>query len=299
MRILLAGASGMIGTAVISALRARGDHVTLLVRRPPRGSSEIEWDPANGVVPPEALDGIDAVIGLSGSPIGKLPWTKSTRAEILNSRVKATRTLARAVRAAHDAGSGPAVYINASGVNAYGNSRPDDCLDELTPIPAEGGGFLCDVVRQWEAAAREAEGPGVRVAMLRTGMVTGRGGAFDKLELLARWGVAGPIDEGEGAWPWISLRDEVGAILYILDTDVSGPVNLVGPTPATSGEVMRAVARSVKRPYWLPAPPWAVKTALGSAAEELVLIDLLVLPDKLLESGYTFFTPTIEDALGV
>lgn len=298
MRILLAGASGMIGTAVISALRARGDQVTLLVRRPPRGPSEIQWDPASGTLAAGALEGIDAVIGLSGAPVGKLPWTRATRAEILNSRVSATHTLARAIRAAHEAGSGPGVYINASGVNAYGNSRPDDCLDESTPLPTDGGGFLCDVVRQWETAAREAEGPGVRVALLRTGIVTGRGGAFDRLDLLARCGVAGPIGGGEGAWPWISLRDEVGAILHILDSDVSGPVNLVGPTPATSGDVMRAVARSLKRPYWLPAPRWAVKAALGSAADELVLIDLLVLPDKLVESGYVFRDPTIQAALG-
>lgn len=274
MRILLAGASGMIGTALASALRERGDQVTVLVRRPARGPSEVRWNPAAGALAADALDGIDAVIGLSGAPVGRLPWTKARRAEILSSRVSASRTLARAVRAAHDAGSGPGVYINASGVNAYGNSRPGERLDEMAAVPTEGGGFLCEVVRQWEAAAREAEGPGVRVALLRTGIVTGRGGAFDKLELLARCGVAGPIGDGTAAWPWISLRDEVGAVLHILDHDVSGPINLVGPTSATSSDVMRAVARSVKRPYWLPAPSWALRAVLGPAAEDLVLIDL-------------------------
>lgn len=298
MRILLAGASGMIGTALISSLRVRGDQVVVLVRRPSGGPSEIEWDPESGVLDPAVLEGIDAVVGLSGAPVGKLPWTKSTREEILNSRVNATRTLARAIRAAREAGFGPSVFVNASGVNAYGNSRPDDCLDETTQVPPFGGGFLCDVVRQWEKAAKEAEVPGVRVALLRTGIVAGRGGAFDRLEMLARFGVAGRIGNGEGAWPWISLRDEVGAILHILDADdVSGPVNLVGPTPASSSDVMRAVAHHLKRPYWLPTPTWAVKAALGPAADDLVLIDLLVLPEKLQESGYVFRDQTIEDAV--
>ena len=297
MRILLAGASGMIGTALISALRVRGDQVAVLVRRPAAGPSEIEWDPATGTLDPSALEGIDAVIGLSGAPVGKVPWTTSRRTEILTSRVSATRTLARAIRAAHEAGKGPSVFINASGVNAYGNSRPDDRLDETTRVPQVGGGFLCDVVRQWEAAAREAEASGVRVALLRTGIVVGRGGAFDRLELLAKLGVAGPIGRGDAAWPWISLRDEVGAILHILDHEVAGPVNLVGPTPTSSAEIMRAVAKSAKRPYWLPTPAWAIKAALGQAAEDLVLIDLLVLPEKLTESGYAFRDQTIEDAL--
>lgn len=297
MRVLLAGASGMIGTALAEALRSRGDTVITLVRGTPRSADQIGWDPARGDLDPSALAAVDAVVGLNGAPVGALPWTRSRRAEILTSRVNATRTLATAIRAARSAGHGPSVFVSASGVNAYGNARPGQTLTEASPGPDGAGGFLHDVVLAWESAARDAEPSGVRVAMIRTGIVTGRGGAFDKLELLARVGMAGPIGDGRGVWPWISLRDEVGAILHILDGDLAGPVNLVGPTPATSSEVIRAVAAGLGRPYWLPAPRWALKATLGSAAEDLLLIDLPAVPKALLDSGYVFRDRTIEEAL--
>lgn len=297
MHVLIGGASGMIGTAVASALRDRGDTVTTLVRRSPTNPAEVKWDPAAGRLDPDVMRGVDAVMGFSGSRIAKLPWTKGRRRQIRESRVSATRTLATAINAARAAGYGPDAFLSASGVNAYGRSHQGPPLTEDGDVPGAAGGFLCDVVAEWEAAAALARESGCRVVHLRTGIVTGKGGAFGPLELMARLGVAGPLGGGRNVWPWISLRDEVAAILHALDNGLSGPVNLAGPTPATSGEIFRAVAVNMRRPYWLPAPRWALKVALGEAADELLLVDLPVDPVRLLATGFVFSDPTIEAAL--
>ena len=295
MHVLLAGASGMIGTALATALRERGDTVSTLVRRAPADPYEHRWDPASGQLDPDVLIDIDAVIGLSGAPVADLPWTAARRRRIMESRVGATRTLAAAINASRGAGTGPETFISASGVNAYGNARPGEILTEDSDTRRQG--FLSEVVRAWEGAALEARAGGTRVALLRSGIVTGRGGAFDRIGTLARLGLAGPIGDGHNVWPWISLRDEVRAVLHILDRGLDGPVNLVGPTRATSDEAIRAVAQHLRRPYWLPAPRWAVRATLHDAADDLILVDLTATPKKLTDSGFTFTDTTIEQAL--
>lgn len=290
----------MIGTAVTAALRERGDTVHTLVRRGIGGPLEVRWHPEHGDLDPGVVAQFDAVIGLSGEPVARLPWTRRRKELILSSRVSATNTLVTAIGASRAYGRGPSVFINASGVNAYGNRRPGELLTEFAgPAEPKDRGFLGHVVADWERAALGAARiPGLRVAVLRTGMVLGRGGATDALERVAKVGLAGRLGGGRNMWPWISLRDEVGAILHVLDGDLAGPVNLVGPSPATSSEVIRAVARSVGRPFWLPTPAWALRP-LGVAAADLLLVDIAAVPQRLLDSGYVFADRTVASALRV
>ncbi|GAA4190816.1 TIGR01777 family oxidoreductase [Gryllotalpicola kribbensis] len=288
MRIVIAGASGLIGTELTRQLTERGDEVVRLVRRAARTLDERAWDPASGDLDPAALAGAGAVVNLAGASISRLPWTRARKDGILKSRIDATATIARGVRAA-----GVPVLVNGSAVGIYG-SRPGE---RLTEVSQEGEGFLADVVRSWEAAAHAAAQPGTRVALARTGVVIGDGGAVKPLRLLARLGVAGPLGSGRQHWPWISLHDEASALVHLIDHGLEGPVNLAGPTPATAGELVCAIARDEKRPYWLPAPASLLTLALGDAARELLLADQLQVPAKLIESGFRFRDRTLADAL--
>ena len=289
MRIVIAGASGLIGTALTGLLAARGDEVVRLVRRPEAGPGEVSWDPAAGTLDPAALAGADAVVNLAGASLAQLPWTRSRRSGILRSRIAATSTIVRALREVGDAS--PAL-INASAVGLYGD-RPGE---PLTETAGAGRGFLADVVRRWEAEALAAP-PGTRVVLARTGLVIGEGPALRPLRLLAGLGLAGPLGSGRQHWPWISLRDEASALVHLIDHGVSGPVNLAGPTPATAGDVVRTLARSMSRPYWFPTPAPLLTLALGDAARELLLSDQLEVPQVLRDTGFTFADPTIADAV--
>lgn len=291
MRVIVGGASGMIGSGLVARLRERGDHVVRLVRREPV-ADEIRWDPASGVIDTEALAGADAVVNLSGASISRLPWTRAWRQEILSSRVTATTAIVQALHALDRDGRPVPVLVSGSAVGYYGD-RPGE---ELTEDAAPGGGFLADVVRAWEAAALEAPA-GTRVALARTGVVIGPEGATAPIRTLARFGLAGPLGSGHQHWPWISLDDEIGALVHLLDTEVAGPVNLVGPTPATAADIIRAVARDEHRPYWLPAPAFAVTAALRDAGRDLLLSDQRVRPTRLEETGYRFQHHTVAEAV--
>lgn len=296
MRTVIGGASGLIGTELARQLTERGDTVVSLVRREPRDPSEVHWNPATGALAAETIRAGDAVVNLSGASIGRIPWTRSYRAEILTSRVTATRTLAEAVRTASERGDAPAVFVSASAVGFYG-SRPGETLSEAS---AAGTGFLADVVRHWEAAARasrDAQPAAARTVFLRTGVVIAATGTMAPLRLLTRLGLAGPIGGGRQFWPWISLHDEVAAIVHLIDSKLDGPVNVAGPTPATQSDVMRAIARQLHRPYGMPLPAPIATTLLGEAARELLLADQHVVPAALLSDGFDFRHPTIADAL--
>ncbi|GAA4160629.1 TIGR01777 family oxidoreductase [Gryllotalpicola daejeonensis] len=287
MRIVIAGASGLIGTEVTKQLRARGDEVIRLVRRQATAPDERSWDPASGHLDPSALENASAVVNLAGEPTGRLPWTSARKAAILKSRIDATAAIVRAVRAAD-----VPVLVNGSAVGIYG-SRPGERLTEASNA---GEGFLADVVRSWEATALAAA-PNARVVLARTGMVIGDGGAAAPIVLLAKLGAAGPLGGGRQHWPWISLRDEARAIAHLIDTEVDGPVNLAGPKSATASDLIRAIARRARRPYWFPVPASLLTLALGDAARELLLADQLEVPQKLLESGFAFEDRTVADAV--
>ncbi|MGN6199427.1 TIGR01777 family oxidoreductase [Humibacter sp.] len=288
-RIVIAGASGMIGGALARRLQASGDKVVRLVRRPARGADEVQWEPAAGILDAAVLNGADAVVSLSGAPTSRLPWTPAYKKVILESRLDVTRTIVDAIHAAERT---PSVFVSASAVGFYGD-RGDEDLTESSP---RGYGFLSAVVDAWEAEAWRAS-DFTRVAIVRTGLVVGRLGAMPPLRLLARAGLAGPIGSGRQWWPWISLHDEVAAIDHIIGSGLSGPVNLAGPTPTTEAEFMRTLAERMHRPYGVPAPAFALRLALRDAAQELMLSSQRMLPTALLTDGFRFRDETVGAAL--
>ncbi|WP_154095923.1 TIGR01777 family oxidoreductase [Microbacterium testaceum] len=289
-RLVLAGASGLIGSALADSLRADGVEVTSLVRHPPTGSHEVQWMKDAAPLDPEVLAGADAVVCLNGASIGRFPWTPSYKSTLLWSRITPTRALAAAVRAL---GADAPALINASATGYYG-SQPGAVLTETSK---RGSGLLADICVDWEAAAREA-GDHARVAMLRTAPVVHEQGVLKPLLLLTKLGVSGPIGRGTQVWPWISLDDEVRAIRHVIDSDIVGPVNLTGPTRATANDLGFALARRMNRPYALRAPVFAVKLALGKdATEALLTSDADVKPSVLEESGFTFTHRTVEEAV--
>ncbi|MGR2753820.1 TIGR01777 family oxidoreductase [Agromyces arachidis] len=289
MRVLVAGASGFIGTAVVARLVDAGHEVVRLVRRRATAPDELTWSPASGIIDFTVMDRTDAVLNLSGASMTRLPWTRRYRDEILESRVTATRTLADAMR---KSSSPPSVFLSGSAVGIYGD-RPGELVTEHS---SPGTGFLADVVGRWEAAARLAPKE-TRTVLLRTGIIVGRGGAFKPIMRLTRAGVSGRLGTGGQYWPWIALDDEVGAIVHLLDSSVSGPVNLVGPTPATADRIMAAVAERLSRPYAIPVPEAILKLGLGNAADDLLLSSQKVRPQRLIDDGYRFRHVTVESAI--
>lgn len=288
LRVLIAGGTGMIGTPLTALLRAQGHTVTLLSRSA-SGADSYRWYPGVEPLDLDALPPVDVIINLAGASISKMPWTAKRKREILSSRIEATKTI---VDALHRASRRPTRLLNASAVGFYGD-RGDETLNEGS---APGTGFLAEVCVQWEEAALQTP-TGVEVALLRTGLVLGRGGALKPLRLLTKLCVAGPLAGGKSWWPWISIEDEVAAIAHLVTSRVTGPVNLVGPTPATSGTLMRALARLLHRPYWLPAPRFAISLGLGEAGRELLLSSQKILPRALVNDGFTFSSVRPQQAL--
>lgn len=291
MRLLLAGASGLIGRALASAYSADGDDVRLLVRRPPSSANEVKWDPATGELDPAVVEGIDAVVCLSGVGVAEKRWSDSFRAQIKASRTDSVGTLAKAIAASTDR---PAVFVSASAIGYYGDTGTQP-VDESTP---SGSGFFPDVCRDWEAAAAPAAAAGVRTVQLRTGLVLARRGpVLARMVPLVRLGVGGRLGSGEQYWSWISLTDEIAAIRFALEhDDVSGPVNLTAPNPVTNTEFTRILAGQLHRPAILPVPEFALKIVLDGFATE-ILTGQRVLPKQLLDHGFEFQFPELPGAL--
>lgn len=289
-RVVVAGASGLIGSALVESLRADGVEVSRLVRHPPTAPDEIEWLTDAAPLDPGALAGAQAVVGLNGASIGRFPWTARYRNTLLWSRITPTQALARAVR---ELGADAPAFVSASAVGYYG-SAPGTRLDETSP---RGETFLADLCGEWEAAARGA-GDQARVALLRTAPVIHRDGVLKPLMLLTDFGVSGPIGRGTQVWPWISLDDEVRAIRHVIDTGITGPVNLTGPTRATANDLGFALAVRRNRPFVLRAPVWAMRAVLGAdATEALLTTDADVAPAVLEESGFVFRHRTVDEAV--
>ena len=296
MKVAVTGSTGLIGTALVTSLRADGHQVVRLVRRPPRGSDEVRWDPRAADAGDPALDGADACVHLAGAGVGDHRWTKAYKAEIRASRVLATRALATALAVARPT---PTVFVAASAIGWYGDTGGS----EVTEDAPAGRGFLARVVHDWEAAAEPARQAGIRVVHLRSGLIlSAAGGVLARLAAPARLGVLPRFGTGRQVMSWISLTDEIRAIRFLLDGDGagnrSGPFNLTAPNAVTDSELTAALhAAFGKRDFrWLRVPEFALNLALGEMSSEL-LNSARVLPRRLREAGFEFEYPTVEAAL--
>jgi hypothetical protein len=293
VKVVVTGSTGLIGDALVRALEARGDGVTRLVRRSP-ATGEARWDPEAGQIEAAALEGHDAVVHLAGAGIGDHRWTEDHKRAVLDSRVKGTTLLASTVAALTDK---PRIMASGSAMGYYG-LRGDEVLTEDA---AAGTGFLADVCEQWEAATAPAEDAGVRVAHLRTGLVLSpHGGALKQMLLPFKLGLGGRIGSGRQWWSWISIDDEVNAILHIVDTSApaGGAFNLTAPNPVTNEEFTRTLNRVLRRPTLLPTPTFALKAMFGrEAVDEMFLGGQRVAPARLQADGYAFRHPELEGAL--
>lgn len=294
MRVLLTGSSGLIGSALAQALAERGDVVVPVTRRAPR-PGEVGIDSRferldTTMLPGGTLEGIGASVHLAGAPIFTR-WTAKAREEIRSSRIGLGDLIARSFAPLDRK---PSVHVTGSAIGFYGD-RGEEVLDEQS---APGVGFLAEVCRAWERAAAPAEALGVRTVAVRTGIVLGPGGALKAMLPLFKLGLGGRLGSGEQWVSWISLEDEVAAILHALDDPgVSGPLNATAPSPVRNSELTEALARILRRPAVVAVPAPVLKAVLGAAAEEMLLASQRVEPRRLGEDGFSFSHPTIELAL--
>lgn len=288
-KVLISGSSGLVGSALVSALSASGYEITRLVRRAV-GANAIQWSPAQPLSPP-SVAGFDAVIHLAGeSIIGR--WTAAKKAAIRDSRIVGTRNLAIALASTQQP---PRVLVSASAIGYYGH-RGDKVLDE-TSLP--GNGFLSDVCREWEAATEPAAQAGIRTVQMRIGVVlSSQGGALQKMLLPFRLGLGGNMGNGQQWWSWIDLEDLVGAAIHIMKSDsLQGAVNMVAPGPVRNAEFTKTLAKVLSRPAIFPMPAFAARLAFGQMADELLLASQRVEAARLLASGYRFLRPELRQSL--
>ncbi|MGW5634903.1 TIGR01777 family oxidoreductase [Streptomyces sp. NPDC003832] len=290
-RIAVAGASGLIGGALVRSLTGDGHEVVRLVRRAPRGPDEVRWDPEARSVDAAGLAGCNAVVNLAGAGVGSRRWTDAYKKRIRDSRVLGTAALAETMAAMDEP---PRVFVSGSAIGYYGETG-DRIVDEDAP---PGEGFLPELCVEWEGAADPARRAGVRTVFVRTGLVVSRdGGAWQRLIPLFKAGLGGRMGDGRQYWSYVSLHDEVAAIRHLLATEgLSGPFNVTAPQPLTNREITAAMGRVLGRPTPFPVPSAALKAVLGEMAGD-VLGSQRVVPRRLSESGFTFAFPDIEGAL--
>jgi uncharacterized protein len=295
--VAITGANGLIGSALARSLRADG-HTVLPMVRPAStghqpGADAIRWDPAAGTIEADALDGIDAVVHLAGAGIGDKRWSPARKQEIRESRTRGTGLLARTLAGLSRP---PAVLVSGSAVGYYGD-RGDE---ELTEQSAPGADFLAEVVQRWEAAAQPAVDAGIRTVFLRNGVVfAADGGMLPRLVTLFRFFVGGRLGSGSQWLSWVSIDDEVGVIRFVFDrADVSGPLNVTGPTPATNAQFTKALGATLHRPTALPVPAFGPRLVLGrEMADELLFVSQRAVPAALVAAGYEFAHPDVATAL--
>ncbi len=292
MDVAITGASGLIGSALADALRGRGDRVVTVGRG---SDADARWDPMAGTIDGDALEGVDAVVHLAGESLGERKWTPEQKERILESRVRGTQLAATTIA---ELARRPRVLVSGSAVGFYGD-RGDEILTEASPPPPPGN-FLSEVCVAWEAATAAAESAGIRTVHLRTGIVLSKeGGALARMLTPFRLGLGGRIGSGRQYMSWISITDEVGAILHAIDTEtLHGPLDATGPKPVTNAEFTKALGAAVHRPTVLPTPLTPLKVLYGAELVQRVLVEgQRVLPRALEASGYAFTHPTLEAAL--
>jgi uncharacterized protein (TIGR01777 family) len=294
VKVILAGASGFLGHALSEALTSDGHQVITLVRREPKDANERQWDPSRGELDPAILAGSDSVISLSGAGISDKRWTAEYKRLLLDSRTEPTGTIAAAL-AGLPAADRPNTWISASAVGYYGE-RGDQPLPETA---TRGSGFLADLVLEWEGATAPAVDAGVRVALLRTGLVlSASGGLLARLIPLFKAGIGGKLGSGEQYQAWITLADVIGAIRHVLVTDsIAGPVNIVGPDPVRNAEFSRALGSVLHRPSLFPTPAFGIRLVLGQFADEGALASQRAIAEVLTQTGYQFEHADVRSAL--
>ncbi len=294
MKVVLAGASGFLGKALTTDLRAHGHEIVSLVRRTPTNPQEREWHPERAELDPAVLAGADAVICLSGAGISDKRWNAAYKRELRDSRIQPTSTIA-ATLAGLDEAERPKTFLSASAIGFYGE-RGDQPLPEGA---SRGEGFLANLVVEWEAAAEPAAAAGVRVATLRTGLVLAASGGLLKLLVpIYKIGIGGKLGSGKQYQAWITLEDEIRAIRFILENDaITGPVNLAGPAPVRNEEFSKALASILHRPAVFPTPAFGIRIVLGEFADEGALVSQRVIPEVLTEHGFTFEHGDVRSAL--
>jgi uncharacterized protein (TIGR01777 family) len=281
VRVAVTGSRGLIGSALVPALRDAGYEVVQLVRSTPRGPGEVEWDPASGSVDLPGLKGVEAAVHLAGANVGDRRWNDEFKKVLWDSRVLGTRTLVRALTSLDPL---PRVLVSGSAIGYYGD-RGEEVLTERSTA---GQGFMADLVKAWEAEADPAREAGIRVVHPRTGLVMApSGGAFLRLLRLVRLGLGGPLGNGRQWWSWITLDDVVSGLRYLLESELAGPVNLSAPEPARNIEVTRSLAKALHRPALLPGPSFGIRLVLGEFATE-ILASQRMLPARLTEHGFDF-----------
>ena len=291
MQIAITGSRGLVGTALVEFLQAAG-HGTLRLVRGSAAEGQVSWDPAEGTIDATALRGVDAMVHLAGENIATARWTEAQKQRIYRSRVDGTRLLCEALASLEQP---PRVLLSASAIGYYGD-RGDEVLDETS---APGHGFLAETARDWEAATQAAVDKGLRVVLLRFGLILSpQGGALAKMLTPFRLASGGRLGDGRQFWSWITLDDAMGAIHHALVTDgLRGPVNVVAPRAVTNREFTRTLGRVLSRPTLLPVPRWAARLALGEMADALMFSSTRVEPANLQKNGYSFRYPTLESAL--
>lgn len=290
MKVLIAGASGFIGTSLTSFLRSRGNEVLILTRKNEEGS--IHWDPQIDLLDVSLIEGFDAFINLAGDGVATGRWTESKKRAIRESRLKSTLLLSSAIaKLKHP----PKVLINASAVGYYGD-RGEDIVDEASP---SGKGFLANVCSEWEASTVSAKNAGTRVVLLRIGTVLAKkGGALAKMITPFRYGLGGRIGAGTQYMSWISLNELINVIDFLLRTEtLDGPVNAVSPCPVTNREFTKSLGKVLKRPTLIPFPSFMAQLIFGEMADELLLSSIRVHPTKLQKGGYQYIEPNLENVL--
>lgn len=287
---MISGASGLIGTEVARQLKELGHEPVRLTRKKPAAEGEVYWNPAKGELDPAVIETIDAVVNLAGATTGKIPWTKRYMQEIIDSRIDSTRTLVKAI---NNASNKPKVLVSGSASGFYG-----DCADEwLSEESPKGTGFLSDLAARWEEEAKQAN---TRVVLVRTTLVMSKKlGALGKLLPIMKLGLGGALGTGKQWWAWISLEDEARAIIHLIQNEqASGAYNLTAPEPATCEQVIKALAKGLRRPAIFKIPTFLMRTVIGLAAEELLLCSQKMTSHRLQESGFEFKHPTLEKSVG-
>ena len=290
MRVLISGASGLVGTELQSQLTALGHTPVVLVRGEATKPNEVHWNPATGEFDHTVLETIDAIVNLAGATTGKLPWTKQYKKELIESRLNSTKTLVQAIAKTTNK---PKVLVSGSASGIYGDTG-DVLLNETAP---RGEGFLADLATAWEREAMKAPS-GVRVVLARTTMVLSREkGALGRLLPIIRAGVGGKLGNGKQWWAWISLPDEARAIIHLINTPSAfGPYNLTAPEPATCKQLVKALGKALKKPTLIPVPAFALKLVFREGAQELLLCSQKMSTDRLLSTGFVFNHPTLKSA---